>query len=187
MRFILLLPIFTIPHVFGCADHTNAALVRRAQERSTNPSRKPTDWAYGTSHDGGAIKPDYSVCSTGTQQSPIDLSLNFGPSEYHQPTFQSYNKTVTGSFDNWAYGPAFTVVSPPDTSPCQSTLKYDNGDVCLKGWHTHTPADHHVVGHRSKGNCISCTSTPADMEKPSLPSASSRASQKILSPPSCHL
>ncbi|KAL9132207.1 MAG: hypothetical protein Q9217_000011 [Psora testacea] len=147
MFLILLLSIFTIPLVLGCATHADYALVRR----DTEPGNGTTDWTYEASYNWGAINPSYSLCQTGTQQSPIALSLNLGLSQYHHPSFLNYKETVEGSFFNWGYGPAFTVSCRGGNSTCGPTLAYDNETVYLKGWHIHTPADHNVADDRSKG------------------------------------
>ncbi|KAL9104514.1 MAG: hypothetical protein Q9163_000545 [Psora crenata] len=136
-----------LPTVLGCAQHTKSPLARREQVNA------PTDWTYEASYNWGAINPSYAVCQTGTQQSPIALSLNLGLSQYHHPTFHNYNRTVNGSFSNWGYGPSYTLAEPDVNSSSirRPTLKYDNETLYLQGWHVHTPAEHSVAGDRSKG------------------------------------
>lgn len=93
----------------------------------------------------------YDLCQSGTQQSPIALNLNQGLSRQHQPDFSGYLTEVTGTFYNWGYGPAFTIDHPQDQWTTLPRMRFDNETVYLKGWHTHTPADHSVSGYRSKG------------------------------------
>ncbi|KAL1596360.1 hypothetical protein SLS60_009006 [Paraconiothyrium brasiliense] len=96
----------------------------------------------------GKLSPDYRLCQTGTQQSPIALSLGNGLSLNHVPKF-NYNGSVAGNFANWGYGPAFTVAHNGDWTSHPS-FTYDNETLYLKGWHIHAPADHSVGGDRSK-------------------------------------
>jgi carbonic anhydrase len=92
--------------------------------------------------------PAYALCQTGTQQSPIALSLSNGLSLNHIPVF-SYPSNVSGNFYNWNYGPAFTLTHNGDWTSHPS-FTYDNETTYLKGWHIHAPADHSVGGDRSK-------------------------------------
>lgn len=154
----------------ACAGHDNHySLSKRA-----DPSPQ-TDWAYETSFNWARINPsmsqmkliittdgtthclltthahlpDYTLCQTGTQQSPIALNLNQGLSLNHIIDF-NYNGNITGNFHNWQYGPAFTVVNEDKNWANNPSITYDNETVYLKGWHIHTPADHTVGGDRSK-------------------------------------
>ncbi|PQE18816.1 carbonic anhydrase protein [Rutstroemia sp. NJR-2017a WRK4] len=109
-----------------------------------------TEWAYDASYNWAMINPDYSLCQTGTQQSPIQLSLSTGFSRLHTPSF-SYSTPFTGTLYNWGYGLAFT--SPSSNSSAITThpsLSYDNTTLYLQSWHIHAPADHTVSGDRSK-------------------------------------
>ncbi|KAL8869718.1 MAG: hypothetical protein Q9174_004060 [Haloplaca sp. 1 TL-2023] len=144
-------------HASGCADHTglqrghiSAHLTKRQVVSGTNPSYIAADWAYDASYNWGAIQPSYSMCQTGTRQSPIALSLTNGLSAYHQPTFSGYNKNVTGNWTNWGYGPAFNLYHPEDDYTSLPSMSWDNETAYLKGWHIHAPADHSVGGDRSK-------------------------------------
>lgn len=92
---------------------------------------------------------DYALCQTGTQQSPIALSLNNGLSLNHIPEF-NYPDSVAGNFYNWGYGPAFTVTHEDGVWDQNPSFSFDNETVYLKGWHIHAPADHSVGGDRSK-------------------------------------
>ena len=151
----LLSPLAT--SILGCADHTNRQrgsiwghLIKREELSSTNPSYITADWAYDASYNWGAIQPDYAGCQTGTQQSPIALSLTGGLSQHHHPTFENYDRNVSGNWTNWGYGPAFTLDHPPDEYTELPSMKWDNETAYLKGWHIHAPADHSVSGDRSK-------------------------------------
>lgn len=139
------------PAILGCPDHTNDRLPRlRERQEAEGPSGNMTknDWAYEASYNWGKVNKDYRLCQTGTQQSPIALSLNNGLALNHIPKFD-YNGTVAGNWFNWGYGPAFTVAQNEDWTKNPSAT-YDNKTVYLKGWHIHSPADHSVEGDRSK-------------------------------------
>ncbi|KAL8750613.1 MAG: hypothetical protein Q9184_006363, partial [Pyrenodesmia sp. 2 TL-2023] len=139
--------------VSGCADHTGRQrghLSKRQQANGTNSSSDTPDWTYDASYDWGALRPDYAECQTGTQQSPIALSLTNGLSQYHQPTFQGYDRNVSGNWTNWGYGPAFNLAHPPDEYTGLPSVHWDEEVAYLVGWHIHAPADHSVGGDRSK-------------------------------------
>ncbi|KAL8672566.1 MAG: hypothetical protein Q9168_002971 [Polycauliona sp. 1 TL-2023] len=160
----LLLTALAVTPVLGCADHTGRSrgelspyhLERRQQPTNanapdtTNSSDPAKDWSYDASYNWGSLKPYFATCQTGTQQSPIALSLTNGLSLYHHPTFVGYNRTVTGNWTNWSYGPAFTLDHPKGDYTSLPVLKWDNVTAYLKGWHIHAPADHSVGGDRSK-------------------------------------
>ncbi|KAL8921432.1 MAG: hypothetical protein Q9208_005758 [Pyrenodesmia sp. 3 TL-2023] len=167
---LLFVSLLLFTSVSGCADHTGRQrghLSKRQQANSPNGPNSPNgrgpsgtngtnsssvtpDWAYDASYDWGALQPDYAECQTGTQQSPIALSLTNGLSLYHHPTFQGYDRNVSGNWTNWGYGPAFTLAHPPDEYTGLPSAHWDNETAYLKGWHIHAPADHSVGGDRSK-------------------------------------
>ncbi|KAI4264738.1 MAG: hypothetical protein L6R42_000170 [Xanthoria sp. 1 TBL-2021] len=163
---LLLVTSIAVTPVFSCADHTGRQRghlsprhLKRQEASSngsnpaldvTNSSEPSVDWAYDASYDWGAIQPDYSTCQTGTQQSPIALTLTNGLSLYHHPTFDGYDRNVTGNWTNWSYGPSFTLDHLPDDYTTLPSMSYDNVTAYLKGWHIHAPADHSVGGDRSK-------------------------------------
>lgn len=156
---LLLATFFAVRSVFGCADHTGLQrghlsprhlAHKRAEVSTTNPSYISADWAYDASYNWGAIRPEYATCQTGTQQSPIALSLTNGLSLHHHPTFEDYDRDVVGNWTNWGYGPAYTLDHPKDDYTSLPELKWDNQTAYLKGWHIHAPADHSVGGDRSK-------------------------------------
>ncbi|KAH7067001.1 alpha carbonic anhydrase [Paraphoma chrysanthemicola] len=141
------------PTIFGCPQHQNAKrskLRGRQVTPPTDPGGNSTqnDWAYEASFNWGRVNPEYRLCQTGTQQSPIALSLGNGLALNHVPRF-NYNGSIAGNFYNWGYGPAFTVAHDGDWTTHPS-FTYDNETVYLKGWHIHAPADHSVGGDRSK-------------------------------------
>ncbi|KAL8856301.1 MAG: hypothetical protein Q9178_007065 [Gyalolechia marmorata] len=161
---LFLITSFTVKSAVSCADHTGrqrghlsprhikrqTASANNVTTGVTNSSEPLVDWAYDASYDWGAIQPDYATCQTGTQQSPIALSLTNGLSLYHQPYFENYNSNVSGNWTNWSYGPAFTLGHPADDYTSLPAMKWDNVTSYLKGWHIHAPADHSVGGDRSK-------------------------------------
>ncbi|KAH0399555.1 carbonic anhydrase, partial [Aureobasidium melanogenum] len=118
------------------------------KRQATNQTIETPEWAYEASYNWGRIDPMYQLCQTGTQQSPIALSLNNGLSLNHIPTFHNYTGNTTGTFRNWGYGPAFSLSRNDLTS--NPSFTYDNETVYLIGWHIHAPADHSVGGDPEK-------------------------------------
>jgi carbonic anhydrase len=140
-----------VPLAFGCPDHSNnkkSHLRGRQVAQETNATQPAATWAYEASYNWGKLSPSYRLCQTGTQQSPIALSLGNGLSLNHVPTF-NYTGISTGNFFNWKYGPAMTLAHDGDWTHHPS-FTYDNQTLYLKGWHIHAPADHSVGGDRSK-------------------------------------
>lgn len=149
---LFLSAIALVPTILSCPQH-NHANHSRLNVRGSDPNKPATnssksDWSYEASFNWGKVSPAYHLCQTGTQQSPIALSLGNGLSLNHVPKFQ-YDGVINGSFYNWGYGPAFTVAHDGDWSKHPS-ITYDNITLYLKGWHIHAPADHSVGGDRSK-------------------------------------
>ncbi|PSN74268.1 carbonic anhydrase [Corynespora cassiicola Philippines] len=148
---VLLASAFALEAVLACPQHNNNQRYTQLHKRATAPgggNGTGNDWAYEASYNWGQVNPDYSLCQTGTQQSPIALSLGQGLSLNHVPTF-NYNGSIQGNFYNWGYGPAFTVAHDGDWTTHPS-FQYDNVTLYLKGWHIHAPADHTVSGKQSK-------------------------------------
>ncbi|KAK2040035.1 carbonic anhydrase [Colletotrichum somersetense] len=139
------------PHVLACAGHENHYEVGNRKREMAAPETS-SDWTYEASFNWGRVNPEYTLCQTGTQQSPVALSLNDGPAPDHEIEFAYANETTTtGNFYNWGYGPAFTVTHPEGVYTGNPFFTYDNNvTVYLKGWHTHSPAEHAVDGDRSK-------------------------------------
>ncbi|CAI7634592.1 unnamed protein product [Penicillium glandicola] len=133
--------------VVGCARHDRHQ-VRQRIARATSDQ----DWTYEVSSDWGRVNPDYALCQTGTQQSPIPLDLRQGLSAHHRLDFSDIGGNTTGNFYNWGYGPAFTVHRENDNDLSSlPAVKFDNETVYVGGWHIHTPADHSVGNLKSKG------------------------------------
>ncbi|KPM35724.1 hypothetical protein AK830_g10832 [Neonectria ditissima] len=130
--------------VSACASHNTSPLAMK--KRETQPM---AEWAYEASFNWGRLDPKYALCQTGTQQSPIPLSLSNGLAQNHQIEFD-YSPSVNGTYFNWNYGPAFTVAHEEDVWTNNPSITYDNETLYLAGWHIHAPADHSVGGDRSK-------------------------------------
>ncbi|KAL8907493.1 MAG: hypothetical protein Q9171_005835 [Xanthocarpia ochracea] len=156
---LLLVTSLAVRSVFSCADHTKRQndppssghfLRKRQAFNNTNPVYNATDWDYNVPNDWGSIRPAYAVCQNGTQQSPIPLSLANGTSQYHTPTFENYDRNVTGNWTNWGYGPAFNLEHPPGEYTSLPSMRWDNQTGYLEGWHTHAPGEHSVDGDRAR-------------------------------------
>ncbi|KAK4498244.1 hypothetical protein PRZ48_010901 [Zasmidium cellare] len=111
-------------------------------------------WAYEASYDWGRLNPEWELCQTGTQQSPIPLRLDQGLSRFHTLSFD-YPNTSTGDVHNWGYGPATTFLGENGASVTElPSARFDENNVdetvYLASWHIHAPADHTVQGDRSK-------------------------------------
>ena len=68
-------------------------------------------WNYEATADWGIIDPEYELCQTGTQQSPIHLRVDQGLSGHHK-IFFDYSRNVTGALENGGYGPTFKLHHP---------------------------------------------------------------------------
>ncbi|KAK7422696.1 hypothetical protein QQX98_001484 [Neonectria punicea] len=131
--------------VSACARHNEAPLAMKKRQEI----QPMAEWAYEASFNWGRLDPNYALCQTGTQQSPIPLSLSNGLSQNHQIDFD-YSPSVNGTFFNWDYGLAFTVSHEEGVWTDNPAITYDNETLYLAGWHIHAPADHSVGGDRSK-------------------------------------
>ncbi|KAI4239287.1 MAG: hypothetical protein LQ352_007805 [Teloschistes flavicans] len=129
----------------SCPDYSERQAVHLVK-RADNTA----DWTYEAEYDWGAIRPEYALCQTGTQQSPIALSLATGSSLYHRPTFENYDRNVSGNWTNWGYGPEFNLAHPPNDYSRLPSVRWDNEAAYLLTWHIHAPADHPVNGDRSR-------------------------------------
>ncbi|KAK5702367.1 hypothetical protein LTR17_022364 [Elasticomyces elasticus] len=118
-----------------------------------NNLREERDWAYEALYDYGRLRPEYELCQTGTQQSPIPLRLDQGLSCNHIPHFD-YPTEVTGDFYNWGFGPAMALSHQEDDWTTLPSMTFDedgvNETVYLASWHIHALADHMVAADRSK-------------------------------------
>ncbi|OLN86838.1 Alpha carbonic anhydrase 4-like protein 1 [Colletotrichum chlorophyti] len=135
-------------YAMACASHENYH-VMNTWKRQVKPAPSTADWAYEASFNWGRVNPNYTLCQTGTQQSPIALSLDNGLALNHMIKFNYPSKTV-GNFYNWNYGPAFTPTHEEGVWTKNPSFTYDDTTLYLKGWHIHSPADHTVNGQRSK-------------------------------------
>ncbi|KAL3426803.1 carbonic anhydrase [Phlyctema vagabunda] len=120
-----------------------------SQHKFGKRAEPANDWTYEASFNWGMMSENYTLCQTGTKQSPIQLSLTQGLSLNHIPTFD-YKKPVSGDIYNWGYGPAFSMNNTGGAITSMPSVTYDNETLYLKGWHIHAPADHSVQGDRSK-------------------------------------
>ncbi|KAG7138120.1 hypothetical protein HYQ46_008366 [Verticillium longisporum] len=129
MKFSIFGALAAASTVLACPGHENSAPmgVMKRQDGAPPP---PTDWAYEASFNWGRINKNYTLCQTGTQQSPIALSLSNGLSQNHRPTF-NYPTNVTGNFFNWGYGPAFTITHPEGVFTGNPSFTYDNKTVYM--------------------------------------------------------
>lgn len=114
--------------VFACPDHTD--VYKRASVTQ--------DWNYDDPSSWGSIKAgsfvlkehwlwdwysiywyslllEYATCSTGTTQSPINLSTK-NLSKVQSQTF-NYSSRVSGSLGNSGYGPSFTASGTVSSKP----------------------------------------------------------------------
>ncbi|KAL8868338.1 MAG: hypothetical protein Q9174_005058 [Haloplaca sp. 1 TL-2023] len=130
--------------VLGCPHHADqhTHLGRRADTTA--------DWTYFESYNWGTLRPEYALCQTGTHQSPIGLSTVGGFSQYHRPTFESYDRKVSGNWTNWGYGPEFNLEVPSRDYTALPSVSWNNETAYLKTWHIHAPADHSVDRDRSR-------------------------------------
>lgn len=162
-----------LPQALGCAEHSNYRRATNSRRDAADPPiSTERNWTYTDSFDWGRIDPSYELCQSGTQQSPIALTLQNGLSTNHVPTF-NYPDKVDGNFYNWAFGerlllprtlsfkfdgllltpclgPAFTVTRKDNVRTANPSLTFDNETVYLSGWHIHTPADHSVNMFRNR-------------------------------------
>ncbi|KAK3679568.1 hypothetical protein LTR37_021406 [Vermiconidia calcicola] len=149
-------------YAYACPQHSNhkvSGALNKRQQTGEEFYVRPDDqqWAYDASYDWGSIDPAYELCQTGSQQSPIPLTLNQGLALTHRPTFD-YAENITGNFYNWNYGAAFTLDHPEGEYTGLPAFTFEEGygdsgrneTVYMTGWHIHSPADHTINGDRSR-------------------------------------
>lgn len=98
------------------------------------------------------------MCQMGTHQSPIPLTNEQGLAHSHLPTFNYHHNNVTGNFDNWGYGPRFTLEHPDGEYTGLPSFTFtegindtgDNETVYLVGWHIHSPSEHTINGEHAR-------------------------------------
>ncbi|CAD6505544.1 BgTH12-01034 [Blumeria graminis f. sp. triticale] len=114
-------------------------------------NRAPTnrDWNYDNSYDWGKIKPNYTLCQTGTLQSPIDLPITPSISRRNQPSISSNFSSVEGELSNWGYGASFVVTEKKITARPSITYQGNNKNF-LDSWHIHAPSEHTINGYRAR-------------------------------------
>lgn len=114
-------------------------------------NRAPTnrDWNYDNSYDWGKIKPNYTLCQTGTLQSPIDLPRTPSISRINQPSFSSQYLSVAGKLSNWGYGASFDLAEKIITARPSVTYQ-GNTKIFLDSWHIHAPSEHTIDGYRAR-------------------------------------
>ncbi|CAG8956245.1 hypothetical protein HYFRA_00003625 [Hymenoscyphus fraxineus] len=143
--YYLLLALAVIKSTLACPQHD----IRIHNNFIGKRAAHDKDWNYETSFNWGKINADYTACQTGTNQSPIPLTLTQGISQVHIPTF-NYGTPVAGNVYNWEHGPSFTADTNATSLTQGASVTFDNQTVYFQGWHIHAPADHSVQGVRSK-------------------------------------
>ncbi|OJD35135.1 carbonic anhydrase [Diplodia corticola] len=148
-----------LPTILACADHSYSArsiVQKRMKDSDILESQWSTrnissrDWAYEASYDWGRVNPDYELCQTGTQQSPINLRTAAVGNKVHTPVFTGYDGEWQGQYFNWGYGAAFNIDHPKGDYSQLPSMEYDNHTVYMTGWHIHAPADHRIDGESPK-------------------------------------
>ncbi|KIW98395.1 uncharacterized protein Z519_00055 [Cladophialophora bantiana CBS 173.52] len=94
---------------------------------------------------------EYHLCQSGTHQSPINI-VEKELSQHHKPTFEGYAKDITipGNFFNWEFAPAWTPHHPEGVVTALPSMKFDDQEVYMIGWHIHAPSEHLIAGKRSR-------------------------------------
>ncbi|KAL1636739.1 hypothetical protein SLS58_009657 [Diplodia intermedia] len=148
-----------LPTILACADHSYSArdVIHKRENLPdiedglwTTRNTSSRDWAYEASYDWGRISPDYELCQTGTQQSPINLHTASPSSTVHTPHFTGYDGEWAGQYFNWGYGAAFNLDHPKGDYSQLPSMEFDNQTVYMIGWHIHAPADHRINGEWTK-------------------------------------
>ncbi|KAB2578570.1 hypothetical protein BFW01_g12507 [Lasiodiplodia theobromae] len=148
-----------LPTILACPDHSSSAsnaIYKRQDVPDTGNGQWTTrnsssrDWAYEASYDWGRISPDYELCQTGTQQSPINLNTAALGNKVHTPYFTGYKGTWAGQYFNWGYGSAFSLDRPEGDYSQLPSMEFDNQTVYMVGWHIHAPGDHRIDGKTTR-------------------------------------
>lgn len=93
---------------------------------------------------------DYHLCQSGTHQSPINIATP-ELSVHHKPSFEGYqDASLPGNFFNWQFAPAWTPQHPEDDVTGLPSMKFDDQEAFLIGWHMHVPSEHLINGKRSR-------------------------------------
>ncbi|KAH8651247.1 carbonic anhydrase [Xylariales sp. PMI_506] len=142
-RSLIIAALFFSATIIACPEHNPPISV------NTKRAEAGSDWAYAESFDWGSIDEAYAACQSGTQQSPIALTQNYGLS--NSKIGFNYPTTLSGNFSNWSYGPSFTVAADASGSYSQNpSFTFGNQTVYFKGWHIHAPGEHIVDGVRTR-------------------------------------
>ncbi|KAH7062196.1 carbonic anhydrase [Macrophomina phaseolina] len=149
-----------LPLTLACPDHSDPTfhgLVRRQVDSPDTGNGNWTTrvsgssiWAYEASYNWGRLNPDYELCQTGTQQSPIAFRRSDATNHARTPRFTGYRGTWAGQYFNWGYGSAFNLDHPENDYTTLPSMLVGNQTLYMTGWHIHAPADHQVDGDRSK-------------------------------------
>ncbi|KAK7727766.1 hypothetical protein SLS57_002809 [Botryosphaeria dothidea] len=149
-----------LPLAFSCPDHSATPIEELVKRQISTPdngngnwtTRVPGSsmWAYEFSFNWGRLSPDFELCQTGTQQSPIALTRSDATNHARTPRFTGYKGKWAGQYFNWGYGSAFNLDHPEDEYTSLPSMMVENQTLYLTGWHIHAPADHQIDGDRSK-------------------------------------
>ncbi|KIW16874.1 hypothetical protein PV08_04064 [Exophiala spinifera] len=137
---------------WSCPKHDNYQSHPHLGRRQVriDVGREPKDWNYDVSADWATIKPEYSLCQSGTHQSPINI-VGQELATLHKPEFEGYkNEPLPGNFANWQFAPSFTLHHPEGEITGLPNFKFDDQEVFLIGWHIHAPSEHLIDGVRSR-------------------------------------
>lgn len=130
--------LFAISCALGLSAVLAASGCGSGDSSTTNPM--PVSWSYSGSTGPqywGQLDPSYSLCGTGQQQSPIDLS---------NALLEAAGQNITLKYSL----PGSQLLNSGHTLlvnfPAGNTLHLGSTDYNLKHFHLHTPAEHTVSG-----------------------------------------
>ncbi|KAH7350578.1 alpha carbonic anhydrase [Rhexocercosporidium sp. MPI-PUGE-AT-0058] len=132
--FRTLVSLVALGSVLGCPEHTPEAALRKRADENADEHPLGATWSFANQAAWSTIN---SICSTGTMQSPINLSGAF--SKVYAPTFK-YSVPALGALSNWGYGPSYTL----NGTSGAPTFTTSGTEYFLLGFHTHTPSDHTI-------------------------------------------
>jgi carbonic anhydrase len=97
-------------------------------------------------------------------QSPINIPAS-PLSVLHTPTFEGYSKgPLPGNFFNWQFSIAWTPSHAEGVVEGLPSMKFDDQEVFMTGWHIHMPSEHLIDGKRSRGEIHLVHVTKEDKE-----------------------
>jgi carbonic anhydrase len=127
------------PHISWTARHASILVLLMFPVFGTAQESRPPHWSYsgaeGPAH-WGTLNPEYSACSLGHMQSPINIAHS-KPTDLPALTFD-YKATTLNIIDN---GHTIQVNLAPG-----STLSVGDKTYSLKQFHFHHPSEEHVNG-----------------------------------------